>query len=381
MHRRTFVHSVPFVATAAAFAALVMVATGAQAAPAAAGPEVATVVVQAGGNGRSLELDGTVEPVRQATVAAQVGGNVLSLAVKAGDKVRSAQVLARIDERSAAAGLAQSDAGVTQADTMLRQARTELNRTRELRAQGYVSQAAQDNAETQVKAAEAALAQAQAGRSQAALARNFTTVTAPFDGLVLATHLDAGDLAAPGRPVLTVYAPGAVRAVVQVPASQAALARSAGKIEVQLPDGQWVTPAKRVDLPTADPVAQTVEWRLDLSAADSARAMPGQAVRVRFGGANAGANAGAGASASAAAASGAKPASGSLTVPAGALLRRGELIAVYVAQGSQFVLRSVRPGSDAGGNVEVLGGLRAGERVAVDAVKAGLAGARPSGAQ
>jgi len=367
MRCRTLVHSVPFVATAATLAALVLVATGAQAAPAAAGPEVATVVVQAGGNGRALALDGTVEPVRQATVAAQVGGNVLSLAVKAGDKVRSGQVLARIDERSAAAGLAQSDAGVTQADTMLRQARTELNRTRELRTQGYVSQAAQDNAETQVKAAEAALAQAQAGRSQAALARNFATVTAPFDGLVLATHLDAGDLAAPGRPVLTVYAPGAVRAVVQVPASQAALARSAGKIEVQLPDGQWVTPARRTDLPTADPVAQTVEWRLDLSAADSAGALPGQAVRVRFAGV------------AGAAAPAAKPAAGSLTVPAGALLRRGELTAVYVAQGPQFVLRSVRPGSDVGGNVEVLGGLRAGERVAVDAVKAGLAGARPSG--
>lgn len=370
MHRRIFVHSVPFVATAATLAALVLIATGAQAAPAVAGPEVATVLVQPGGNGRALDLDGTVEPVRQATVAAQVGGNVLALAVKAGDKVRSGQVLARIDERSAAAGLAQSDAAVTQADTMLRQARTELNRTRELRAQGYVSQAAQDNAETQVKAAEAALAQAQAGRSQAALARNFTTVTAPFDGLVLATHLDAGDLAAPGRPVLTVYAPGAVRAVVQVPASQAALARSAGKIEVQLPDGQWVTPAKRVDLPTADPVAQTVEWRLDLSAADSARALPGQAVRVRFGGATAGTPA----------AAGAKPAGASLAVPAGALLRRGELTAVYVAQGSQFVLRAVRAGGETGQGIEVLGGLRAGERVAADAVKAGLAGARPSGA-
>jgi len=370
MHRRTLVHSVPFVATAATLAALVLIATGAQAAPAVAGPEVATVLVQPGGNGRALDLDGTVEPVRQATVAAQVGGNVLALAVKAGDKVRSGQVLARIDERSAAAGLAQSDAAVTQADTMLRQARTELNRTRELRAQGYVSQAAQDNAETQVKAAEATLAQAQAGRSQAALARNFATVTAPFDGLVLATHLDAGDLAAPGRPVLTVYTPGALRAVVQVPASQAALARSAGKIEVQLPDGQWVTPAKRVDLPTADPVAQTVEWRLDLSAADSARALPGQAVRVRFGGATAGTPA----------AAGAKPAGASLAVPAGALLRRGELTAVYVAQGSQFVLRAVRAGGETGQGIEVLGGLRAGERVAADAVKAGLAGARPSGA-
>ncbi|HMY99279.1 MAG TPA: biotin/lipoyl-binding protein, partial [Burkholderiaceae bacterium] len=132
--------------------------------PAAVALDVPTVAVQAGGSARSLELDGTLEPIRQATVAAQVGGNVLSLAVKAGDRVKAGQALARIDERSAAAALAQSDAGVAQAETQLRQARTDLNRARELRAQGYVSQAAQDNAETAVKAAEAGLAQAQAGR-------------------------------------------------------------------------------------------------------------------------------------------------------------------------------------------------------------------------
>lgn len=360
-------------ALASAAAALVWAQTAVQAAqPNAVGPDVPTVVVQAAGSVRSLELDGTLEPVKQATVAAQVGGNVLSRSVKAGDRVKAGQVLARIDERSSAAGLAQSDAAVAQAETQLRQARTDLNRTKELRTQGYVSQAAQDNAETMVKAAEAGLAQAQAGRSQAALARSFTSVTAPFDGLVLATFVEAGDLAAPGRAVLTVYAPGALRAVVQVPASLAAQARSAGKIEVQLPEGQWVTPVKRVDLPTADPVAQTVEWRLDLNAADSALGLPGQAVRVRFAGAAAPA-------ASAAAAD--KPAAGSLSVPKAALLRRGELTAVYVAQGAQFVLRSVRAGGETGSTVEVLGGLRAGERVAQDAVRAGLAGARPTGGQ
>lgn len=347
-----------------------------RAAPPATTLDVPTVAVQAGGSARSLELDGTLEPIRQATVAAQVGGNVLALAVKAGDRVKAGQALARIDERSATAALAQSDAAVAQADTQLRQARTDLNRARELRAQGYVSQAAQDNAETAVKAAEAGLAQAQAGRSQAALARGFTTVAAPFEGLVLATHLNEGDLAAPGRPILTVYAPGALRAVVQVPASLAALARSAGKIEVQLPDGTWAAPARKVELPTADAVAQTVEWRLDLSASESARSLPGQAVRIRFAGASAGTAGGAGLA-------GAKAAG--LSVPAAALLRRGELTAVYVAQGPQFVLRSVRVagpgGAAAGDGIEVLAGLRAGERVAVDAVRAGLAGARPAGTQ
>jgi hypothetical protein len=65
-------------------------------------------------------------------------------------------------------------------------------------------------------------------------------------------------------------------------------------------------------------------------------------------------------------------------VPSAAVLRRGELTAVYVAQGSRFVLRAVRAGADRGpSGVEVLAGLQAGERIAADAVRAGLADAVP----
>ncbi|MDZ7854930.1 efflux RND transporter periplasmic adaptor subunit [Sphaerotilus sp.] len=322
---------------------------------------VPTTVVQAGQVGRSLALDGAIQPVRQATVSAQTAGNVLALNVKAGDRVKAGQALAQLDARVAQAGVAQSDAGVAQADANLRNARTQLDRTRELRGQGYISQSALDNAENQFKAAEAAVAQARAGRSQAALAQGFASVHAPFDGTVLATHLDTGDLAAPGRPIVTVYAPGALRAVVQVPASQAVVARAAQRIEVQLPDQRWVAPIKKTDLPTADAVSQTVEWRLDLSGADSALLMPGQTVRVRF----------------ADAAAGVDPKAATLSVPEAAVLRRGELTAVYVAQEQRFVLRAIRAGAAQGGSTEVLAGLKAGERIATDAVKAGLAGARP----
>lgn len=327
--------------------------------------EVPVVEVRSQATRRGLEIDGAVQAVRQATVAAQVSGNVLQLQVRAGDQVKAGQPLARIDERGAVAALAQSSAGVAQAEADLRNARTQLERSRELRAQGYVSQSALDNAENQFKAAEAGMAQAGAGRQQAALTRSFASVTAPFEGVVLATHLDTGDLAIPGRAVATVYQPGALRAVVQVPASQAMLARTARRIEVQLPDQRWVAPVRRTDLPTADAVTQTVEWRLDLSGADGGSLLPGQTVRVRF-----------------ADPAGATTASATaLSVPVGALLRRGELTAVYVARGGQFVLRAVRPGATQGDRVEVLAGLSAGERVATDAVRAGLADAHPAAAR
>jgi len=317
------------------------------AAPAApAAPSVATVQVGASAVASSFEIEGTLQAQQQVTVSAQAAGRVLSLAVKAGDRVKAGQVLARIDDRELQAGVAGGDAGVAQAQAALQQAEQNAKRTGELRAQGFVSGAAVDSVTAQMKAAQAALQQAQAGRSQASLARGFATVTAPFDGVVLATQVEAGELALPGRPLLTVYAPGRLRAVVQLPASRSAAARAATQVEVTLPGGQRVTPLQRTELPAA--------------AAGSDVARPGQPVQVRFaGGVPVAAPAG-------------------LSIPLAAVLRRGELTAVYAAQSDRFVLKAVRLGAPQGDTVPVLAGLKAGERIAADPVRAGLAGAVPA---
>lgn len=319
----------------------------------AQGVAVPTLVVGTGAGGGGFELDGRIEAVRQATVAAQVSGSVLQLAVKAGDRVAAGQLIARIDDRDVQAGFARGDAGVVQAEAEARNARVNAERTRELRRQGFVSQAALDVAETQLQAADAGVAQARAARSQAALVRGFASVTAPFAGVVLATHVEQGDLAAAGRPVATLYVPGSLRATVPVSASRAAAARGSREVQVGLPDGRWAAPLRRTELPGTDPVSQTVEWRLDLPPAPDLQ--PGQSVRVRFSGTATG------------------PAR--LLVPAAAVLRRGELTAVYAAQASGFVLKAVRLGAERDGQVEVLAGLKAGERIAADALRAGLAGA------
>lgn len=330
--------------------------------------EVPLLEARTGQAGQALAIEGHLEPLRQATVSAQLGGNVLALLVKAGDRVRAGQPLARIDERDAAAGVQRSEAGLAQAEAEARNARVGAERTRELRAQGFVSQAALDTAETQFKAAQAGVQQAQAARAQATLARGFAAVVAPFDGVVLATHLEAGDLANPGRPIATIYAPGALRATAQVPLSLADAARRATRVEVELAGGVRLQPTRKSELASADAVSQTVEWRLDLPAAalpgqpGQSVLLPGQVARVHFSGAPAPATA----------------ASSTLRLPAAAVLRRGELTAVYVAQGEGFALRAVRLGAERGDGIEVLAGLKSGEKVAAEALKAGLAGARPA---
>ena len=323
---------------------------------------VPTLVARSGDAGGAVVLDGAVQAVRQSTLAAQVTGNVMVLAVKAGDRVKSGQLIARIDDRDAQAGLLRAQAAVSEAQAQWRNAELNTKRNHELRVQGFISQAALDVADTQAQAAQAGLKQAQAAHAQAALAHGFTTLVAPFDAVVLATLVDTGDLATPGRPVVTLYAPGAMRAVVQVPSSRAALAREARQVQVTLPDGRTVEPTARTVVPSADPVSQTVEWRLDLPAPALTGLLPGQTVQVRF-------------------VADGRGAATSLSVPSSAVLRRGELTAVYVVQGDRFVLRAVRAGIDRGAaGTEIHAGLKAGERIAADAVKAGLADAVPQAA-
>lgn len=330
----------------------------------AAGPvAVATLEAGRGSALPALEFEGTLQARQQATVSAQAQGRVLLLAVKAGDRVQAGQLLARIDERELQAAVAGGEAAVLQARAALAQAEQHAARTRELRAQGFVSTAALDTAVAQLQSAQGALQQAQAGRSQASLARSHASVTAPFAGVVQATHVEAGDLAVPGRPLVTLFAPGALRAVVQVPASRAAAVRGAGGAQVVLADGSLRVPERRTEMPTLDAQTQTLEWRLDLPAAGNAGLQPGQPVRVRFD----------------ATATTAAPGDTTLRVPASAVLQRGELSAVYAVQEGRFVLKAVRLGARQGDSVAVLAGLKPGERIAADAVRAGLDGATPAG--
>lgn len=346
----------------------------AQAQSQTSGPRVPVADVAMRPVGEGMTLEGTLQAVTQSTLSAQASGRILSVQVKAGDRIRAGQVLAVVDDRLTQAGVTQARAGVAQADASIAQAESELldaqahlQRTRDLKAQNFVAQAALDMAEARVRTAEARVAQARAGatqaragESQSALAQGFTRLTAPYDGFVLSTHAEAGDLAAPGVPILTVYAPQPLRAVTHVPASRAGLARRAQRIEIELTGAQgtqWVRPVSQTRLPSADPVSQTVEWRLDLSVEHGEQAMPGQQARVRFIAGDA----------------------QRLVVPAAAVLRRGELTAVYVVSPSGFSLRAVRLGASHGdAGMEVLSGVKAGDRVALDPVRAGLAGAQPA---
>ncbi len=317
-----------------------------------------------------VAAEATIEAVRQSTLAAQMPGRILGLAVDAGDRVSRGQVLVRIDPAEAAAAVAAAEAGIAQAQTALGNARSEYARARSLVERKFLSQSALDGARTQFEAAEAQLRAARAQREQVATVRGYAEVASPLDGVVAARHIEAGEMAQPGRNLLTVYDPAQMRAVVDLaPQRLAELGSGSLRASVELPaSGRTIEAAAVTVLPAADARTHTVRVRVELPPG-TADVLPGSFARVYFQGTSAAASADS--SATSSAASAASP----IVIPAAAVLRRGELTAVYAADGQGgFTLRQIRLGRTLPGGkaVEVLSGLKGDEILALDPVQAGI---------
>lgn len=286
----------------------------------------------------SQPAEATVEAVRQAVVAAQVSGRVIALRVDAGQRVKAGELLLRLDARAAAG----SDLA---AQAALVQSRAAYERAKNLHARKFISQAALDQAESAWKAAQGAAGAAGAELSHAAL-------TAPMSGVVALRQIELGEMAEPGRPLLTVFDPASLRVVASVPQSMLAGIGKSGRAQVELQENGRRIEAVRIEvLPTVDARSHSGTVRVYLPAGVEG-VIPGMAARVYF-----------------TTGKGQK-----LTVPPAAVLRRGEVTAVYVLDEKDSPrLRQVRLGEPVSdGEIEVLAGLSAGERVSLEPVKTGV---------
>jgi RND family efflux transporter MFP subunit len=312
--------------------------------------EVKTATVEMREVGLTTSAEAVIEAVRQSTVAAQVSGRIVDLRFDVGDYVRKGEVIARIDERAATQALEASEAQVRQAEAELRNARVQYERSKQLVAQKFLSEAALDKAESDYKAAQARLTALLAGASQAATERSFTTIVAPYSGVVSARHVELGEMAIPGKPLMTGFDPGTLRVTATVPQAQIGAIQASGKARVEIPSiGKWIE-AKRVTIvPAADPRTHTTQVRLELPP-DVRGVYPGIYARAHF-------------------IVGREP---RLLVPRAAVVQRSEVVAAYVLGGDgSLQLRQIRLGAASDeSSVEVLAGLRPGDRVALEPLKA-----------
>jgi RND family efflux transporter MFP subunit len=328
---------------------IAFIATAASSAATTA-PELATLQVRATAGNESSAYDGVVEAVRQTVLSAQVAGAVVHIDAKVGDRVKAGQVLLRIDARAADQNVAASDAQVQAARASLDVAAKDFERQKQLFQKAYISQAALERAESQFKATQA---QVNAQLAQAGVARTqtgFNIVRAPYSGVIAEVPVTLGDMAMPGRPLMTIYDPAALRVTGAVPQTAVAQMPTNPQTRAEIPGlvgaAASVTPTQVQVLPTVDASTHTVQVRLELPTGLSG-VTPGMFARLRL--------------------PTATGAASSLSVPVTAVVRRAEMTGLYVLDSNgRPLLRQVRLGRVGADGVEILAGLAAGERIALD---------------
>lgn len=315
------------------------------------------VVVASGEDDAGRGWDGVVEAVRQATLTAQTPGRVAEVHRDVDDRIAEGELLARLDDVEQAAGAKRARANLRAAEAALAEAETRHRRHAALAERQYVAEALMDEVRTARDAARAAGDAARAALAEAARQVDYTTIRAPFAGLVATREVEPGESVLVGRALMTVFAPEALRIEVELP--QSAAAAIGTRAQVRLDDGRALAAARVTVFPHADTRTHAIRVRVDLPPLEQPP-RPGTSARVHFPGVR----------------GTAWP-----RVPAAALVRRGEVVAVYVVADGRPSLRQIRLGAAHGETVDVIAGLRVGEAVARDPLAAlrALAAARAQG--
>ena len=271
------------------------------------------------------EVVGTVRSKQRAVVEAKVSGRVLEYTATPGAMVKAGDLLARLDVQ-------EIQAKVDQAHAMLDQAKRDFDRQKQLIASNATTRQEFDAADARVKIGTGAVSEAETMMS-------YAKVTAPFDGVVTRKLADVGDLAMPGKPLLEIEAPTSLRFEADLPEAILDRVKLGAKMPVRL--AKVVEGTVSEISPVADPVSRTFRVKLDLPQTEGLRT--GQFGRVSVPVAEV----------------------KLLLVPQSAILKRGQMELVFVAQNGKAALRLVKTGKVLEGRVEVLSGLEEGEQVIV----------------
>ncbi len=316
--------------------------------PRASAGNLETHVVAAPEGGRGRYWDGVVEAERRATLSAQTHGRVTRVEHDVNDRVAAGTVLLRLTAVEQQAGTDTARAQLRATEAAAAEADSQYRRFAALADGQYVSKAQIDQVRAARDAAFAARDAARAQLAQAGQQTDYTVVRSPYAGIVSSRDVEPGESVNPGQPLMTVFAPDELRIEVRVPQADADRIRAHPRAVVAFADGRLVDAADVVVFPSADAATHSVPVRVRLPALDPAP-VPGGTARVLF----------------PAATGAAHP-----RIPASAVARRGEMNAVYVLAGDNLSLRQLRLGAQVGDEVDVIAGLKPGEAIAADPVQA-----------
>jgi len=251
-----------------------------------------------------LNATGYVVAQRKAAISSKATGRLEWLGVAEGSRVKSGDLIARIDNRdvvaqaqSAQASVRAARANVRQSEVERENAQVEYRRNEELVGKGFISQSALDTAKARLDRAQAGVASAQANLNVAlANARNadvavdYTEIRAPFDGVILSKSANVGDLVTPFSSatdskgaVVSMADMGTLEVEADVSESSLAKVHVGQPAEIvldALPDTRFRGHINRM-VPTVDRAKATVMTKVAFDAIDP-RILPEMSAKVSF---------------------------------------------------------------------------------------------------
>lgn len=308
-----------------------------------------------------LSASGYVVAQRKASVASKATGRLEWLGVEEGSPVKSGQVIARLENSDVQAASDQAAANLLNARADLADARQNYERMQELKEKGYVAQAEFDMANTRLKRAQAAVTGAEAALRSADVAVEYTLIRAPFDAVVLTKNADIGDIVTPfgaaanaKAAVVTIADLTSLQVEVDVSESNLAKVRPGQPCEIQLdslPDDRFRGTVHMI-VPTADRTKASVLVKVRFLDRDP-RILPEMSARVAFLDRPVRAD----------------EQRAKTAVSPAALVSRDSRTVVYRVNADRAAETAVSVGGLLGDVVEVLDGLKPGEKVVLNPPK------------
>jgi multidrug efflux system membrane fusion protein len=335
------------------------------------------------------EAVGTVKARNSSMIASRIMGTVINVHVREGDRVRMGQPLVEIESRDGGIQLQKAQAGLRQAQNSLDEAErgisaaeaarsaaranetlatATLNRYQklferrsvspqefdEIQAKHDVARAETERADRLLQATKARrnqmLAQIQQAEADVANARvyvGYARITSPMNGIVVSKQIEVGSMAMPGVPLLSIESESDYQLEASVEESQLGKIQlqDQARVRIEALGNKELTCSVEEIVPTSDPNSRSYVVKLGLPQSSHGELRSGLYAQAQF-------------------ISGQRQA---LTIPQTAVTERGQLVGVFVVDGSGVArLRLIKTGKVFGQNVEVLSGLNAGEQIVVD---------------
>ena len=305
--------------------------------------------VTAENNTPFLTASGKIEAANSATLSTRMMGFVDKVHVNVGQKVTKGQLLVSINNSDLSAKQAQTSAGITEAQAAFNNAEKDYQRFQNLFAENSASQKELDDQRARYEMAKARLEGAKQMKNEVQSQFAYVNLRAPFNGVVTSKNIEAGDMANPGMPLVSVEGPGNFEVTASVPESEISKIKSGTAVQVIVKSFDKTLPGTVTEVSTSAKNTggqYLVKVVLDKTEVDI---LSGMYATVQFPIEK-------------------KTDVSMVLVPQQAIVKRGQLTGIYtVSQSNTAMLRWLRLGRTFGDNVEVLSGLAADENYIVSA--------------